>query len=97
MKGRKKLESKEEILEENIENEIIEEEMNEKSLVQQELEETTDRLKRVMAEFENYKKREIKEREMIYKTILADIVNSLLPVIDNLEHAMNTRNRRWRV
>ena len=55
----------------------------------QELEETTDRLKRVMAEFENYKKRESKEREMLHKTVLSDIVSSLLPIIDNLEHATN--------
>jgi molecular chaperone GrpE len=56
----------------------------------QELEETTDRLKRVMAEFENYKKRSSKEREFLYGSILSDIVSSLLPVLDNLENAANT-------
>ena len=52
-----------------------------------ELEETTDRLKRIMAEFENFKKRSNKEREMLYSSILGDIISSFLPVIDNLEKA----------
>lgn len=53
-----------------------------------ELEETTDRLKRLMAEFENFKKRSAKEREALYSSLLADIVGSLLPVVDNLEKAV---------
>ncbi len=57
----------------------------------QELEETTDRLKRIMAEFENYKKRSSKEREMLYNSLLADIVSSFLPVIDNLEKAAEAK------
>ena len=56
-----------------------------------ELEETTDRLKRIMAEFENYKKRSSKEREMLYNSILADIISSFLPVIDNLEKAAEAK------
>ena len=56
-----------------------------------ELEETTDRLKRVMAEFENFKKRSNKEREMLYNTILGDIIASFLPVIDNLEKAVDAQ------
>ena len=55
----------------------------------QELEETTDRLKRIMAEFENYKKRSSKERDMLYNTLVADIIESFLPVIDNLEKAVS--------
>ena len=53
-----------------------------------ELEETTDRLKRIMAEFENFKKRSNKEREVLYNSILGDIISSFLPVIDNLEKAV---------
>ena len=59
----------------------------EENALKQELEETTDRLKRLMAEFDNYKKRSTKEREQLYNSILGDIVSSLLPVIDNLEKA----------
>ncbi len=58
--------------------------------MKKELEDTTDRLKRLMAEFENYKKRSAKERESLYNSILADVIVSILPVIDNLEKAVTT-------
>lgn len=57
--------------------------------IKKELEETTDRLKRLMAEFDNFKKRSNKERELLYGSLVGDIVTSFLPVIDNLEKAMN--------
>ena len=52
-----------------------------------ELAEIEDRLKRVAAEFDNYKKRSSKEREMMHSSLLADIVSSFLPILDNLEKA----------
>ena len=55
-----------------------------------ELEETTDRLKRLMAEFDNFKKRSAKEREGLYNSLLSDIVLKMLPVVDNLEQAVNS-------
>lgn len=55
---------------------------------QQELDELNDRYKRVLAEFENYKKRSGKERETLYNSILADVVESFLPIVDNLENAL---------
>ena len=55
---------------------------------QQELDELNDRYKRVLAEFENYKKRSGKERETLYNTIVSDIVEVFLPVVDNLENAL---------
>ena len=58
-----------------------------------ELEETTDRLKRLMAEFENYKKRSGKERENLYNTLIADIVASFLPVQDNLQKAISVETK----
>ena len=57
--------------------------------MQEELENTTDRLKRLMAEFDNFKKRNAKEREMLYSSVLSDVVSKLLPVLDNLEKAAN--------
>ena len=59
--------------------------------IKKELEETTDRLKRLMAEFDNFKKRSSKERELLYGNLVGDIVTSFLPVIDNLEKAMNVQ------
>ena len=77
-------------LEENKNEEVVKE-SGELAKTKQELEETTDRLKRIMAEFENYKKRSGKEREMLYNSLLADIVSSFLPVIDNLEKAAEAK------
>lgn len=67
------------------------EEANETEKLKTELEETTDRYKRIMAEFDNYKKRSVKERESLYNSLLADIVSSILPVVDNLEKAVSTK------
>ena len=70
--------------------EKVQEEVKEKTeleLKQEELEDITDRYKRVLAEFENYKKRSSKERESLYNSILADVVEAMLPVVDNLENA----------
>ena len=55
---------------------------------QQELDEITDRYKRVLAEFENFKKRSQKEREGLYNSILSDVITVILPVVDNLENAV---------
>ena len=54
---------------------------------QHELDELNDRYKRVLAEFENYKKRSSKERETLYNSILGDVVEVMLPILDNLENA----------
>ena len=53
-----------------------------------EYDELNDRYKRVLAEFENYKKRSQKERESLYNSILGDIIIAVLPAIDNLENAV---------
>lgn len=56
-----------------------------------EIEEKDDRLKRLMAEFENFKKRSSKEREGLYNSLMADIMTSLLPILDNLEKAVQVK------
>lgn len=55
-----------------------------------ELQETEDRLKRVAAEFDNYKKRSLKERETMHASLVSDIVSNFLPILDNLEKAVET-------
>lgn len=55
------------------------------------IEEKDDRLKRLMAEFDNFKKRSSKEREGLYNSLIADIAMSFLPVIDNLEKAVSVK------
>ena len=44
---------------------------------------------RVAAEFDNFRKRTIKEKEASYGNGKADAVEKLLPVYDNLERALN--------
>lgn len=75
------------------ETEVKEElqENSEQASLKQKLEETNDRYKRLMAEFDNYKKRSAKEREGLYNSLLSDIISSVLPVVDNLEKAVTTK------
>ena len=76
---------------ENKTNEEIKEEVKNENIqiMQTELDELNDRYKRLFAEFENYKKRTQKEKESLYNSILGDIIMTVLPVIDNLEIAVN--------
>ena len=52
-----------------------------------ELEECKDKYLRMLAEYDNYRKRTQKEREGVYADAVADTVKELLPVLDNLERA----------
>ena len=62
------------------------------------IDETEDRLKRVAAEFDNYKKRSAKERDTLYNSLIADIVSNFLPIMDNLEQAVaaETKDEEYR-
>ena len=74
---------KQEKTEVDILNEKIEEQ-------KQDIEEKEDRIKRLMAEFENFKKRSDKERTAMYNSVMGDVVMKLLPVLDNLEKAVES-------
>ena len=56
------------------------------------IEELTDTLKRLQAEFENYKKRIDKEKTEFVKYAHADIIQSMLPVLDSFEIALKNTN-----
>ena len=56
--------------------------------MQEELDLTKDRLLRLTAEYDNYRKRTTKEKESIYADAYIDVIKEILPVIDNLERAM---------
>lgn len=74
--------------ENNIEEDTLKTEENDNiQKSPEEIEDLTDRYKRVLAEFENYKKRSQKEREGLYNLILSDVIEVILPVLDNLENA----------
>ena len=48
----------------------------------------TDRLKRQMAEFDNYRKRTEKEKAGMYMVGAKEIVEKILPVVDNFERGL---------
>ena len=47
-----------------------------------------DKYLRLAAEYDNFRKRSAKEREMIYSDARTDVITRLLPVYDNLERAL---------
>ena len=52
------------------------------------IEELTDRVKRQMAEFENFRKRTEKEKTQMYDMGAKGIVEKILPVVDNFERGL---------
>ncbi len=52
------------------------------------IEELTDKVKRQMAEFDNYRKRTEKEKASMYIVGAKDIVEKILPVVDNFERGL---------
>ena len=63
----------------------LEAELNE---TKKQLAETSDKYLRVLAEYDNFRKRSIKERDGIYGDAYVDCVKNLLPVIDNIERVL---------
>ena len=54
------------------------------------IEELTDKLLRQMAEFDNFRKRTDKEKSAMYEIGAKDIIEKLLPVVDNFERGFTT-------
>ena len=80
-----KFEKKPETVEEKLRAKIEEQ--------KEEIDEKDDRIKRLMAEFENFKKRSDKERLGMYNSVMGDVVMKLLPVLDNLEKAVAAESK----
>ena len=59
-----------------------------KKSLQKKLDELTNLLKRVQADFENYKKRVEKEKIEFVKYASADVIRKMLPIIDSFEQAV---------
>ena len=89
----------EEIKDENIEEKIDLEETEkvedtsagtDKSVeaLEEENKDLEDRYKRLLAEFENFKKRSEKEKNFRIDMITAEVVTTMLPIMDNLEKAL---------
>ena len=54
----------------------------------EQIEDLTDRLRRQMAEFDNFRKRTEKEKSTMYEMGAKDIIERMLPVIDNFERGL---------
>ena len=88
---------KDEILEETSEEVAVEAEKKEKKSSKKDnkkiaelenaLKESEDKYLRMLAEYDNFKKRTMKEKESLYKDGIADSVEKLLTVLDNLDRA----------
>jgi molecular chaperone GrpE len=62
--------------------------VDENKKLQGELEALKERLLRTSSEYENFRKRTIKEKEGIYADACEDVLKNMFPVLDNLERAM---------
>ena len=54
----------------------------------EQIEELTDKLTRHMAEFDNYRKRTEKEKSSMYEIGAKDVIEKMLPVVDNFERGL---------
>lgn len=63
------------------------EERSETELLTEQLAAANDKYLRMLAEYDNYRRRSQKERENIYTDVRADTVKKILPVYDNLLRA----------
>lgn len=54
------------------------------------IEELTDKLTRQMAEFDNFRKRTEKEKSQMYEVGAKDIIEKILPVVDNFERGLGS-------
>ena len=62
---------------------------NKKDKKDEKIEELTDKLTRQMAEFDNFRKRTEKEKSQMYEVGAKDIIEKILPVVDNFERGLD--------
>ena len=69
---------------------------NKKDKKDEKIEELTDRLTRQMAEFDNFRKRTEKEKSQMYEIGAKDIIEKILPVVDNFERGLDSMSEEDR-
>lgn len=93
MSTEKELESKDKTFDHSIEQEASELESASQLTLEEQLQEDLakekDKFLRLFAEFENYKKRTTKERIDLFKTANQDVLQAMLPVLDDFDRAWN--------
>ena len=63
---------------------------NKKDKKDEKIDELTDRLTRQMAEFDNFRKRTEKEKAQMYEIGAKDIIEKILPIVDNFERGLSS-------
>lgn len=63
---------------------------NKKDKKDEKIDELTDRLTRQMAEFDNFRKRTEREKSQMYEIGAKDIIEKILPVVDNFERGLGS-------
>ena len=99
------VETPEEVVEEAVTEEVTEESTEEEASTEkkgffkkkekkdkkdEKIEELNDRLIRQMAEFDNFRKRSEREKSQMFEIGAKDIVEKILPVVDNMERGLAT-------
>ena len=59
-------------------------------ITDEQIAELTDKLKRQLAEFENFRNRTDKEKSQMYAVGAKDVIEKILPVIDNFERGLKS-------
>lgn len=73
--------------------EAEEEKLSEEEKLRAELDEQKDKYLRVVAEYDNFRKRTAKERLELISTSKADAITQILPVVDNFERALSAQTQ----
>ncbi|MBR6383119.1 MAG: nucleotide exchange factor GrpE [Lachnospiraceae bacterium] len=79
----------EEVISEAPETEEASPKEEKKTKEQEKIEELEDRVKRQLAEFENFRKRTDKEKEQMFETGAKSVLEKILPVVDNFERGLS--------
>jgi len=88
------LNKEEEENEENtVKNEKTAEEVDEAAILTEKLSELTDKYLRLSAEFDNFRKRTIKEKDSMFTDGKAHCATAFLPLLDNLERAIESAKK----
>lgn len=100
-KAKEEMEKKTEAPEETIEEEQVEEAPKKEKKPKKDkkdlkIEELNDRVMRQMAEFENFRKRTEKEKSQMYEVGAREMVEKILPVVDNFERGLFSLSKEER-
>jgi len=81
---------KDSIEENSFNNNGEDQEPSKEELLQQKVDELNDKFLRLYSEYDNYRKRTAKEKLDLVKTASVEVISDLLPVVDDMERAINS-------